>query len=67
MCIVRQKDLSADDLAFLSGRSPVFEPDEEAMQRSLAIHEPRGVDFGPPCMSQLVQYVAACRFGGSAR
>ena len=40
MCIVREKCLSIDDLAFLIGSNVLAcEPDEEAIQRSVAIHE----------------------------
>ena len=49
MCIVRSSDLSSDDLAFLTSRSATCEPDEDALQRSLAIHESAGVDFSPVC------------------
>jgi hypothetical protein len=57
MCFVRQRDLSVDDLSFLASRSmPVHEPDEDAINRSLAIHE-RADTCGPLCISQLVHSV----------
>ena len=62
MCtVIRQRDLSSDDLASLSCRRSVdHEPDEGAVQRSLAIHEPQPGDcfgFGPVTISQLVRPV----------
>ena len=56
MCIVRSSDLSSDDLAFLTSRSANYEPDEDALQRSLVIHEPAGVDFSPVCLSQITGF-----------
>ena len=57
MCILRQRDVSSDDLAFLTARKcEQYAPDEEALQRTLAIHEPAGVDFGPACLSQITTF-----------
>ena len=56
MCIVRSSDLSSDDLAFLTSRSANYEPDEDALQRILVIHEPAGVDFSPVCLSQITGF-----------
>ena len=57
--LVRQRDLSPDDLAVMSGRRiPIHEPDEEAVQRSLAIHEPPSTRHrGPVSISQIVTTV----------
>lgn len=57
MCILPQSQLSSDDLAFLTARPAACEPDEDAMQRSLSIHEPAGADFGPTCLSQITRFV----------
>ena len=56
MCILRQCDVSSDDLAFLTASRAASEPDEEAIQRSLSIHEPAGVDFIPLCLSQITRF-----------
>ncbi len=50
MCIVRQSDLSSEDLAVLSG-NPV--EDDEAIL-DLVIHE-IPLEFGPVCLSQIVR------------
>jgi len=55
MCILRQRDMSSDDLAFLTAAAVCGEPDEDALQRALAIHEPAGVDFRPVCLSQITR------------
>jgi hypothetical protein len=58
MCIIRQRELSSDDLAFLSGRRFAhYETDEEAIQRGLGIHERSGPQFGPVPVSQIVRFV----------
>ena len=57
MCILRQRDVSSDDLAFLTASRFVnCEPDEDAIQRALSIHEPSGVDFSPVCLSQITKF-----------
>jgi len=57
MCIVREKCLSIDDLAFLTGSNVMTcEPDEDAIQRSVAIHERAdSIEFGPTPLSQIVR------------
>jgi len=57
MCIVREKCLSIDDLAFLTGSKVMAcEPDEEAIQRSVAIHDRiDSIEFGPVPLSQIVR------------
>lgn len=57
MCIVREKCLSIDDLAFLTGSNvTAYGPDEEAIQRSVAIHERAdAIEFGPVPLSQIVR------------
>jgi hypothetical protein len=57
MCIVREKSLSTEDLAFLTGSNVMAcEPDEDAIQRSVAIHERAGaMEFGPVPLSQIVR------------
>ncbi len=56
MCIVREKSLSIDDLAFLTASSVKNEADEDAIQRSMAIHERAdSVEFGPVPLSQIVR------------
>jgi hypothetical protein len=58
MCIIPQGKLSSDDLEFLSAsRFAHREPDEEAIQRSLDIHERSGPQFGPVPVSQIVRFV----------
>ena len=56
MCIVRQSDLSSDDLAVLSGNSDLVHADDNAVP-GLVLHDipEHGFPSDPVCLSQIVQ------------
>jgi hypothetical protein len=54
MCIIRQRELSSDDLAFLASEATC--KDDDPVQRSVGIYEPAGfVDYGPVPLSQIIR------------
>jgi hypothetical protein len=61
MCVVRERQLSSEDLAVLSGQRFVdYEPSDEcAAEPDLVIREKPGFQLGLVCLSQIIR---AARF-----